>query len=276
VRCYGTDSSYGGYTATTFTIYNSTQRLSLILRQQSNYVVNISTLKNHTIAGVTLCLKNHYGTCNRPDLMHGGNCDPYIPALNALAPVLNKNAVNICDAMFGIATGGPLGSPQFAANSLLMSKDIVALDYQGREMLAANGCNTIGIAHHIDTAAGDPYNLGTNDPAQMDVVTISEPAGVDDAYGVSGIMLQQNHPNPFTSDTRIRFYLPEPRPVSLSVYDATGRRVRGLVDNEVGSGWHDIAWDGMNDRGARAAGGVYFCRLRANGYKKAIIMEMVR
>ncbi|MGD9402792.1 MAG: DUF362 domain-containing protein [bacterium] len=276
VRCYGTDSAYGGYTATTFTVYNSTQRLSLILRQQSNYVVNISALKNHTIAGVTLCLKNHYGTCNRPDLMHGGNCNPYIPALNALTPVLNKNAVNICDAMFGIATGGPLGSPQFAPNSLLMSKDIVALDFQGREMLAAYGCNTISISGHVDTAAGDPYNLGTNDPEQMDVVTLSEPAGVDDAYGASGIMLQQNHPNPFTSDTRIRFYLPESQPVSLSVYDANGRRVRGLVENEVGSGWHDIAWDGMNDRGARAAGGVYFCQLRANGYEKAVIMQMVR
>jgi uncharacterized protein (DUF362 family) len=276
VRCYGNDSGSGGYTAVTYSVNGSTQRLSLILKNQVNYVINIAPLKNHTIAGVTLCLKNHYGTCNRPDLMHGGRCNPYIPALNSLNPILNKNMVNICDAIFGIATGGPLGSPQFAVNTLIMSQDIVALDYQGREILAANGCNTIGISDHVDTAAGDPYNLGTNDPAQMDVVNVSNPAGVDDSQGMSGIMLEQNHPNPFASDTRIRFYLPEPQPVSLSVYDATGRRVRGLVSNEIGSGWHDIAWDGMNDSGSRAAGGVYFCQLKANGYKKAIIMQMVR
>jgi hypothetical protein len=157
-----------------------------------------------------------------------------------------------------------------------MSRDIVAVDYQGREILAANGCNTIGISGHVDTAAGDPYNLGTNDPGQMDVVNVSNPAGVDTGQGFSGVRLEQNHPNPFTSNTRIRFYLPEPQPVSLSVYDPTGRRVRGLVENEIGSGWHDIAWDGMNDGGARAAAGVYFCQLKANGYKKAIIMQMVR
>lgn len=276
VRCYGSDSSLGGYTVGTFSVNGSNQRLSLILRQQANYVINIAALKNHTIAGVTLCLKNHYGTCHRPDLMHGGNCNPYIPALNALTPILNKNVVNICDALLGIATGGPLGSPQFAANSLLMSQDIVALDYQAREILADNGCNTIGISGHVDTAAGDPYYLGTNDPAQMDVVTISEPAGVYDGPADGGVMLRQNSPNPFTSDTRIGFFLPRAGSVSLVVYDVSGRRVRGLLDNQVKSGWHDIAWDGTNDRGARAVGGVYFCQLKTSGYEKAIIMQMVR
>jgi uncharacterized protein (DUF362 family) len=276
LRCFGTDTSFAGYSTETYQVSNSTQRLSTIATEMANYIINISVLKNHTISGVTMSLKNHYGTCNHPDYMHGGRCSPYIPALNALPALRDKNVMNICDGLFGIATGGPMGSPQFAANTLIMSQDIVAVDYQGREILAANGCNTIGISGYVDTAAGDPYNLGTNDPAEMDVVTISEPAGVYDGPGGDGVMLRQNSPNPFSSDTSIRFFMPRAGSASLAVYDPSGRRVRGILDNVVGSGWHEVAWDGLNDSGRRAAGGVYFCQLMTDSFRKAIIMQMVR
>ena len=276
IRCYGTDSVSGGYTAETYTVHNRTQRLSRIAVEQVDYIVNIAALKNHTIAGVTMCLKNHFGTCNRPEWMHGLYCDPYIPALNSLSPIRDRNRVNICDGLFGIATGGPLGSPQFTANSLLMSEDIVAVDYQAREILADNGCDTIGISGHVDTAAGTPYSLGTNDPAQMDVVNVSNPAGVDDGPGRMGTMLRQNRPNPFSADTRIRFFMPRSETVSLTVYDSAGRRVRRLVDRTAGAGWHDVVWNGRSDSGSRAAAGVYFCQLKANGYEKAVIMQLIR
>jgi uncharacterized protein (DUF362 family) len=276
VRCFGTNQSGVGYSSESYDINGSSQRISEIVTELADYMINLSVLKNHGTAGVTLCLKNHYGTCNSPGGLHGNHCDPYIPELNAQVPIASKQMVHICDALLGIYSGGPGGSPQFAANTLIMSQDIVAADYQGREILAANGCSTLSRAHHIETAAGAPYNLGTADPAEMDVVTVSNPAGVDDSMGLSSVMLEQNHPNPFSADTRIRFYLPEPRPVSLSVYDATGRRVRGLIDNTIDAGWHEVPWTGDTDSGRRAASGVYFCQLEANGYKKAVIMQLVR
>ena len=50
-------------------------------------------------------------------------------------------------------------------------KDIVAVDYWGRKILAENGCNTFSMASHIDTAA-KRYHLGTNDPSQMEIKNI--------------------------------------------------------------------------------------------------------
>ena len=276
IRCFGTNESGVGYTAGTYDVNGSSQRISTIVTGMADYMVNLSVLKNHSMAGVTLCLKNHYGTCNSPGSLHGNDCDPYIPSLNALAPIRDKQKVHICDALLGIYSGGPGGSPQFAANALIMSQDIVAVDYQGREILAANGCTTLGDSHHIETAAGAPYNLGTNDPDQMDVVTITEPAGAGDGAGLSSIMLQQNHPNPFSADTRIRFYLPGPEPVSMTVYDVSGRRVRRLIDNTVDAGWHEVPWAGDTDGGRMAASGVYFCQLETRGYKKAVIMQLVK
>jgi uncharacterized protein (DUF362 family) len=285
VRCFGTQTgpgySGGGYSVETYDVCGQTKRLSTIVTEMVDYIVNVSVLKNHTVAGVTLCLKNHYGTCNNPDAVmnniHGNHCDPCIPELNALSPIRDKQVVNICDALFGIATGGPTGNPQFAENKLIISQDPVAVDYCGREILDAHSCNTIGISHHVDTAAGAPYYLGTNDPAQMDVVTITDAAGIErGGAGPNGLVLMQNHPNPFSERTDISFSASRPEYITLTVFDSEGRRIRRLMDGTVQAGRHQVPWDGLNDAGRRVAGGVYFCQLKANGFEKAIIMQLVR
>jgi uncharacterized protein (DUF362 family) len=285
VRCFGTQTGPGysgeNYSTEIYDVCGQDKKITLIVTEMVDYIVNVSVLKNHTVAGVTLCLKNHYGTCNNPDAplnnIHGNHCDPCIPALNALGPIRNKQVVNICDALFGIATGGPLGTPQFIENKIIMSVDPVAVDYWGREILDDHGSNTIGLAHHVDTAAGASYNLGTNDPGQMDVVTVTNPSGLDgDATGPDRVMLRQNHPNPFNGRTSISFHVSKPEHITLTVFDTGGRRIRGLVDRNIGTGWHQVSWDGLNDAGRRAAGGVYFCQLKADGFEKAIVMQLVR
>ena len=272
-RCFGTSAV--GYSTETWDVNGTTQSMSTILTDRSDYLVNLACLKNHGIAGATLCLKNHFGTCSAPDQLHPNDCDPYIAALNSAPPIYDKQCVNIIDALFGIYTGGPTGSPQFAANSLIIGRDIVAVDYMGRQMLADNGCTTTGTAHHIDTAAQSPYDLGTYDPGQMDVVNISNAAGTDRAEPAA-TMLVQNSPNPFSSATEVRFYLPQSAQAELAVYDSSGRRVRKLLDRGLDAGWHGVRWDGLNGSGRRAAPGVYFCQLRTAGYKKAILMQLVR
>jgi flagellar hook assembly protein FlgD len=51
--------------------------------------------------------------------------------------------------------------------------------------------------------------------------------------------------------------------VSLSVLDVHGRRVRTLVDGERAPGAHSAIWNGTDQRGERAASGVYLIRLVA-------------
>jgi hypothetical protein len=275
-RCFGTNASGVGYSTDTWDVNGTTQSISTILTDRSDYLVNLSCLKNHGIAGVTLCLKNHFGTCSAAEQLHPNDCDPYIAALHSIPPIHDKQCVNIIDALFGIYAGGPAGSPQFAANSLIIGQDIVAVDYIGRQMLEDNGCVTTGAAHHIDTAAGAPYSLGTSAPAQMDIITISNPAGIYDDSKPATATLMQNSPNPFSVDTEVRFYIPGSGVVDLAVYDSTGRLVRRLVGGALFAGWHRVAWDGRTGARRRAASGVYLCRLRTSSCDKAILMQLVR
>jgi hypothetical protein len=68
-------------------------------------------------------------------------------------------------------------------------------------------------------------------------------------------------PNPTHLTTTLRFELPEGGLVSLVVFDATGRRVRCLVSEEMSASPHAAEWDATDDRGAPVAAGLYYCRL---------------
>jgi flagellar hook assembly protein FlgD len=83
-------------------------------------------------------------------------------------------------------------------------------------------------------------------------------SGASAAFEVSGF------PNPFTNATTIRFELPSKGPVSVSVYDVAGRRVRVLsVGASLDAGFRAVLWDGRSDSGFAVPSGVYFVRVEA-------------
>jgi hypothetical protein len=89
----------------------------------------------------------------------------------------------------------------------------------------------------------------------------------------SGLSLGQNAPNPFTASTSVRFTVPAPGPVSLEIFDVTGRRVARILDRTLPAGSHAAAWDGRDASGSRVASGIYLYRLRAAG--ESLSKEMV-
>jgi hypothetical protein len=78
--------------------------------------------------------------------------------------------------------------------------------------------------------------------------------------------LSPNFPNPFNPSTTISFKLQSSNRISLVIFDALGKEVKTLIDNEwFDFGPHKIMWDGTTDDGRAASSGVYFCRLSGNG-----------
>lgn len=75
--------------------------------------------------------------------------------------------------------------------------------------------------------------------------------------------LDQNYPNPFNPSTTIRFGLPSAASVRLTVYDALGREVRTLLNQEQAAGYVTVTWDGVNNAGMSVSSGIYFYRIQA-------------
>lgn len=126
---------------------------------------------------------------------------------------------------------------------------------------------SLGVCEHWNNPTDKQYtrNLGTGDGIEL--VWVNEnPTGFI-AAGTSGPAtpaLSQNYPNPFNPSTRIRYVLADRRPVSLSIFDVTGRKVATLVNQTQNAGEHTVEW---NAQGFPT--GMYFCRLVAGDYRDA-------
>ncbi len=88
--------------------------------------------------------------------------------------------------------------------------------------------------------------------------------------------LAQNYPNPFNPSTIISFDLMQPSPALLRVYDAAGRTVATLVDENLPAGKHSISWHGKNASGDPVSSGVYFYRLDVSGRGEMKKMALIR
>ncbi len=86
------------------------------------------------------------------------------------------------------------------------------------------------------------------------------------ASAPGGLSLAQNAPNPFNSDTVIRFALPRPSQVELAIYNLLGQPVAVLVQGPAAAGAFAVRWDGRDQTGREVTSGVYFYRLRAGGH----------
>ena len=170
VRCYGTDSKY---TASGKAGYAQVELSNILL--ECDALINLPVLKTHMIAGITFALKNHYGSVSNPESLHSP-VGPAMAALNALAPIKDKTRLIIGDALeacLNYGYGWPYWKADWTGDSILMSFDPVAMDTIALQLLTQLKKDNLGSMLGMATPclkSGAEAGLGTNDPAQIDMV----------------------------------------------------------------------------------------------------------
>ncbi len=69
-------------------------------------------------------------------------------------------------------------------------------------------------------------------------------------------------PNPLIRQTRIRYSLPEPQKVTLTIYNIAGQLIKTLERGYQGEGLHSVRWNGLSQNGQLVKNGIYFCHLQ--------------
>ena len=100
-------------------------------------------------------------------------------------------------------------------------------------------------------------------------------APVDDR---SALELYRPTPNPFRDATRLAYVVTEAKGerVEIGVYDISGRRIRGLVDEITNPGRYETRWDGFSDAGLRVTNGLYFIHLSVGQRRRTVHVVYLR
>ena len=145
-------------------------------------VINMPVVKDHSIAGVTVALKNMFGAIHNPNKYHLTVGDPYIPDVYTLPQIRNTIRLIVCDATTVQYEGGPSYLPHWAwaFDGLIVGKDPVALDHTGWKLIerkrSQEGMQSLEELDrkptYLDTAADPKHKLGTNDPNRIDLIEV--------------------------------------------------------------------------------------------------------
>lgn len=111
--------------------------------------------------------------------------------------------------------------------------------------------------------------------ARLTIVTSPTGVATDDVTPARVASFAPAAPNPFQSETAMRYTVPPSTRVVAAVYDASGARVRRLM-NAVLSGSGSIPWDGRTQVGVPAPAGVYFVHLEAGSVRETKKVVLVR
>jgi len=138
------------------------------------------------------------------------------------------------------------------------------------EAIARNGLSFSIVDRGVEPGTTYRYRVNVTDEAGsrtlFETQAISTPA--------MPLTLHQNHPNPFNPATTIGYYLPVDAPVTLDVYDSSGRLVARLLNGaKQTKGTHSVTWSGLDAQGRSMSSGVYFYRLQ--GGKETLSRKMI-
>ena len=91
--------------------------------------------------------------------------------------------------------------------------------------------------------------------------------------------LLPNFPNPFNPETRIAYGVPTDTPagirMALEIYNLRGERIRSF-DVDPTPGWHEVTWNGLDDRGLPQSTGTYVTRYVCGNLVDVGKMTMVK
>ncbi len=111
------------------------------------------------------------------------------------------------------------------------------------------------------------FNNGNHDPTP--VINSKE-------IPVTRFYLGQNFPYQFTTYTTIQFHIPQLSPVSLVIYDLTGKEIRTLASGMHKRNRYSVRWDGSDNKGVKVGAGTYLYRLVAGDFIATKVMHYLK
>lgn len=238
---------------------------------EADYIINSPVCWTHGgTYGCTLSLKNMMSSCsshgNFHDFDNSYSSNPWQAILSSQPTAKNKQVLVLMDAISARSSnGGPGGSANVTPCCVVASKDMVAADYQGIMILKENGLSSSlesAALSKLAYAAQSPYNLGTDNPDDMEVIEIEppwDPVVIGPAQNKTKLSSQVKViKNSANSKVTFQFPLFSKQKAELSIFDVQGKSV---WSSQL-TGKSKIIWLARNYEGKNVPNGMYVYNLK--------------
>jgi hypothetical protein len=229
--------------------------------QNCTYLINCPVCWMHgSDYGVTLSQKNTMTYLNAASAYHSAD-KKWLYSVSLDPVVKPKQAFSMLDALVGNQKSGPGSSATFEADTIIMSKDIIAVDYNAlRLMEKQTSPNTAQIkTGDAQLKAAETAGLGTCTPANMEVISLTAPFS-------TGIIEEHN---PLFKQLNIRvadkgaaydFILPAgtAQYTEMNIFDIRG----SLVWKSQALNVNTIVWNKQSTLGSPVPPGMYTYRIK--------------
>ena len=145
-----------------------------------------------------------------------------------------------------------------------------------------NGCDSIGnTLHDGGYQCRMKFEIG-GDSVVTQAIAITKKTDISDDQNIPGRMnLYPNFPNPFNSETSIRFDVSEEGRVRIDLYQIDGKQARVLFEGFKRGGTYTVRWDGRDSIGYLMPSGIYICRMDVRSmdghrFTQSVKMGLVR
>ncbi len=128
-----------------------------------------------------------------------------------------------------------------------MQYDAPPTDHAWREMFAFSEGDTTVLFTHNTNFTDIQFPTSIAEPKREDIP--------------NRFALYPNYPNPFNPVTTIAFDLPETAPVTLTIFNSLGQKVRTLLNSRLPAGHYQVRWNGLDRSGNQVSSGIYYYRL---------------
>ncbi len=192
---------------------------------------------------------------------------PHIPSQTDPAQTVNSTTPHYHDITIKnlTSTGSPyagviVGLPEMFINNIhLQNVNISAGSGMQIRNASVDTVNT-----NVKVNSGTAFLMEVNS-------TVSGVTAVNDAVVPAGFLLEQNYPNPFNPTTKLSFVIGHSSFVSLKVYDALGREIETLVNEEKPAGIYWAEFDG-----SKYYSGIYFYMIHAGNFSAVRKMVLIK
>jgi len=157
-----------------------------------------------------------------------------------------------------------LSSFNIYRNSELLADDVIASPYEDLNVPSGN------YTYNVIAVYDDNWESEMSDDAFVNHTDINE------TLAPTITQLVGNYPNPFNPTTTISFSLKEAGIVAIDIFNMKGQLVKTLINEEMTGAYHNVVWNGKDNKNKQVTSGIYFYKMKTGKYqetKKMILMK---